>query len=1136
MQHITSICDELKQITEDVFDSMDLDALVRRLRPLTAAQTMHYITTRDGELKDNNIQGSYSQRIRGKLTTIRNKYMNEAFKNERIRITGNVMPADSMCLFVCGLLPYPGMSFMQWVSSDQPAVTAYANAFFDYMMQASAAIYVQTTKPTSNDAELTRLQTDALTTPSPCFICAEELLLEDMLTLNDKKVLILDAFSYKNKDDAFSADDTFLQYHPVVWHLHCLYLFRADDTLCCYAAKTPGASYAFMGNYEKHFKTVKENSLTKTAPQAVLEMIVRPLEMYQRSLQTLGAPDAVISRSRHKEGWTYDITTYIPLTYAHMLVWQSIKPIYVDANFDDIEGMLAFVVARSQRIILNTLPYDPAQTNAFALPTDPPPNAYAQLAQTHHALMQTHAFVIPDRATEEEILFDKITPGGHSKHRDYIGALCTVRYNWVFDRTSRHADISAIRAPKPDALYHEIDVYRHIAHLNSSGTINASPFLKIMLTGGHVRETVGQKRAGVVVFDVQEHGRFHKYFKGHGHLNDSLRVAGLQTIQAPDDCWTTCTNFGIDASKTSNYCVVDAMKTYFNQQNKWSLCDMAYKYVVRTADDQYFVQDSFALNQDISKTTTTDTFARCPFCPVCFEDIQNGDQQSAMYYHIRDTEKDFPVANIAHVAQRPPSPRLPHLHEDLPSGSSDPSSSDPSDPSDSSDGGHSARSFDPERATQHTKRHDEFEALMLRLRRQIDLQKVATASDAQAEVAAWSHEALKKKYDKLKRDFDDLTKTAENSLNAFEENFKLLLANIHQETEDAKKEKVETATLQQQLKHQSEEHARKAKELTKEHEEKMAKVAKEHEDNVTKLLEDHSKKLQEHDDKHEESDKLKTAFEQQIADLEKQLQDNLKHNTDLAALTRESQARQDTIDRLTRDIQNLNAAHATALGALQDELDKLKSKPTPPAAPHDDAALHAALADVRRLQAELKTCTTNKQVLQRDISDLRQQISDMTRELKNTVATNQTRLTDLKQTISRNTQREISRSELMKLLLAQDYPAIRDAVQGRATQPRRVYSTAAVFLHLESMGATWKMYLANEAESQKTDDQKKKVMDRRFLVLEQMLYDLTLWFSMLNNVKTRYCSAHVTAFIHAFGLRNDETRDPNAEASSDEDA
>ena len=27
------------------------------------------------------------------------------------------------------------------------------------------------------------------------------------------------------------------------------------------------------------------------------------------------------------------------------------------------------------------------------------------------------------------------------------------------------------------------------------------------------------------------------------------------------------------------------MKTYFNQHNKWSLCDMAYKYVVRTADD-----------------------------------------------------------------------------------------------------------------------------------------------------------------------------------------------------------------------------------------------------------------------------------------------------------------------------------------------------------------------------------------------------------------------------------------------------------------------------------------------------------------------------------------------------------------------
>jgi hypothetical protein len=236
-----------------------------------------------------------------------------------------------------------------------------------------------------------------------------------------------------------------------------------------------------------------------------------------------------------------------------------------------------------------------------------------------------------------------------------------------------------------------------------------TPYWNELLTGCYVKETIGQRRAGVIVFDVQEHGRIHKFFRGHEYLNDWFKEQGLPALATREDCYAVCTQFGIDAAKTSNPRVLDAMKTYFNPYALWSLCDMAYKYVVRTADDKYFMQDSFALEKDITKTTTTSTFERCPFCPVCFDDVQDPEQQSLMFYHIKDNHKDFPYANIAPAAGRPGSP---HMEELMASDSSNPSSSQHH--SDSSDEAASDRSFDPENAANDKQRHDEFAGLMHR--------------------------------------------------------------------------------------------------------------------------------------------------------------------------------------------------------------------------------------------------------------------------------------------------------------------------------------------------------------------------------------------------------------------------------------
>jgi hypothetical protein len=51
-----------------------------------------------------------------------------------------------------------------------------------------------------------------------------------------------------------------------------------------------------------------------------------------------------------------------------------------------------------------------------------------------------------------------------------------------------------------------------------------------------------------------------------------------------------------------------------------------------------------------------------------------------------------------------------------------------------------------------------------------------------------------------------------------------------------------------------------------------------------------------------------------------------------------------------------------------------------------------------------------------------------------------------------------------------------------------------------------------------------------------MIYDLTIWFSILNDKHTRYASANVTAFIQAFGLVHNEPADGDQPSTDDERA
>jgi hypothetical protein len=88
------------------------------------------------------------------------------------------------------------------------------------------------------------------------------------------------------------------------------------------------------------------------------------------------------------------------------------------------------------------------------------------------------------------------------------------------------------------------------------------------------------------------------------------------------------------------------------------------------------------------------------------------------------------------------------------------------------------------------------------------------------------------------------------------------------------------------------------------------------------------------------------------------------------------------------------------------------------------------------------------------------------------------------------------------------------------------------------MVATWCMYQANEAKilqlTELDRDKRKACDDQRLLVLEQMLYDLTLYYTMNNETKTRYANKHVTAFIKAFKL-TEEPPDGEADYSTDDE-
>ncbi len=180
--------------------------------------------------------------------------------------------------------------------------------------------------------------------------------------------------------------------------------------------------------------------------------------------------------------------------------------------------------------------------------------------------------------------------------------------------------------------------------------------------------------------------------------------------------------------------------------------------------------------------------------------------------------------------------------------------------------------------------------------------------------------------------------------------------------------------------------------------------------------------------------------------------------------------------------------------------------------------------------------TLKEKLQKRNIMDLKAKLANISAELDKAVRIQWTGLKHIQNTISANVQTQIALAELAQKLENKQYTDIRDAVRtSDSNRKKTIYTPAALFLILESMGGTWCMYLKFVMDKRqiRTWDLYREDRD---LVLHQMLYDLTMWFSISNTPKkTRYMSSHVQAFIDTFQLENNELTDGTVPSSDDDD-
>jgi hypothetical protein len=755
-------------------------------------------------------------------------------------------------------------------------------------------------------------ETDEVT--GACFVCAEK---EAAVYMSHDNTVILDAFSSVGQ---------FTHYDPVVWYAYCLWALASVGVreASCFGVKTDSKVFMFIGNYAEHVDFVKSSGVD--TKEAVNELVTKPLGLYRNTLRLMQLdkdPITVINRS-----WHADIQTYMPLAYAHLLLLPSCL-FYADVAYNDLlQGMIAFAVGQTKQSIIAQLLYTD-KTTPIEHPDRAPSStqAYKLLGEAHYALMMVYKFVIPENATQDTILFDAIEAGTAVQHEDHIAALCHVRYNWVFD--TAYAPIWApAQQLLPNAPYHAIDVHRHITHLQSKpGTPN--DLTKRLSPGFYVTDN---NRTDVIIFDVQVHGRADALFTGR----NASTICDLMLREFAGARYTK-------TDKQKRASLYGAMKRYFDNPNdtQWSLCDMAYKYLVlEDKTDKIFMQDSYALTY----TATQASCSRCTACPVCFIDPTAAlDGSDTMHTHILDEHKytyymaPFPLAAAINSPGISPPGSTTISAANSASASVAASSSASGSASTSAPGSvpsvpSSTASFDPARTNppstvSNTSSEDAaFEAARRDTNTHIQIAKTEliteithpqTASDTQAHLSEANYDALKAELAKEKaaraQDAADIA-AKDTLIKNLNDNLKSLGDAIAAQTTTLALETKDKAALDGQLKALEQEH----EVIKKQHEEnkkakddenrRLEEEIQQQKDDVIRTKSNHATELRDTlqpvQDENEALKLAKATLEQDIAALE-------ANNKEVAVLMREltdKNAEIDALKKRIRDRTNCNTA------------------------------------------------------------------------------------------------------------------------------------------------------------------------------------------------------------------------------------
>jgi predicted nucleic acid-binding Zn-ribbon protein len=629
----------------------------------------------------------------------------------------------------------------------------------------------------------------------------------------------------------------------------------------------------------------------------------------------------------------------------------------------------------------------------------------------------------------------------------------------------------------------------------------------------------------------------------------------------------------------------DAINRFFRKSPKWSLCDMAYKYVVLLdGTTDMVVQDSYALTvlADVAPSC-----ARCLFCPVCFIDPPAPvPGQDPMHSHIVDIHQDaYYMADAKSFAVMTPPVSLPGSTTQSAATSAAASvatSSSASAPGSVPSVASSTASFDPARtnppstASNTSSEDAAFEAARQQTNNHIhmaseelktEIKKPETASDAQADLSQANYDKLRTELaaEKAARAKDAADNAAKDALiKTLEDNIQLVTEALAQQTDTLALETTDKKAFEDKLKALEDEHAAAKKqheEDKKTHADEKKSLEDENQqqkDDAKRAKSDHAtdltNQLKPVQDENEALKQAQATLQQNIAALEannKEVADLMRElgekNAEIAALKARIAALElelaDALATTTRASTAGDAELQTLKDALIKANDDLTASQAELVAAHSQADL--AQAELARQQNKLQHSNTR-------IAELQTDLAAALAGLDAAVKVKRSTLKHVQDTISNNVQQQMSLAQLTQMLEAKEYTRIRDVVEAGAAlsgHKKTIYTAQALFLILESMGATWCAYRKRILNVTKPDEAKQSGFDLAasqaldawnadlLLVCRQMVYDLTMWYSMQNTPKhTRYASAHVTSFITEFGLNTNERLDGKVESSDDDDA